>query len=154
MMSCSPSLPAALSGCGGPVFIKALDMKNLELMGNERVLESVLREYAKKSSPDEMQAYLLSIPEPKLSLLVKAMRPEDIGRFEDWCRDPGALERFKAGPALEIDRMKEEGGYSPYELIRRFEELQEAVDREIMKYELWLTANPIAQPFSRQALAG
>lgn len=121
-------------------------MKNLELKGNERLLESVLREYATKSCPDEMQAYLHGIPEPKLSLLVEAMRPEDTARFQEWSRDPQHLERFKSGPAMEIDRMKEEGGYSAYELIRRFEELQDGVDREIMKYELWLAANPLAQP--------
>ena len=120
-------------------------MKNLELIGTERLLESVLREYATKSCPDEMQAFRHGIPEPKLSLLIEAMSAEDILRFQGWARDPQLLEQFKAGPSAEIDRMKEQGETSAYELIRRFEELQAAVDREIMKYELWLEANPMAK---------
>lgn len=121
-------------------------MKNLELKGTERLLESVLREYATKSCPNEMEAYLHGIPEPKLSLLIEAMSPEDIALFEKWSADASHLDAFKSGPAQEIDRMKAEGEYSAYDLIRRFEELQDSVDRKIMKYELWLAANPIAQP--------
>jgi hypothetical protein len=128
-------------------------MKNMELTGTASMLESVLREYATKSCPDEMQAYLRGIPEPKLSLLIEAMRPEELARFENWAADRRYFEEFKSGPSLEIDRMKEVGGYSAYELIRRFEELQEEVDREIMKYELWLSANPLAVPQPRRAVA-
>ena len=117
----------------------------MELMGTERMLESVLREYAKKSCPDEMQAYLNGIPEPKLSMLIEAMEPETISRFQEWARNPDALELFKAGPSNEVDRIKGDGPFTTYELIRRFEELQDEVDHEIMKFELWLAANPLAK---------
>lgn len=137
----------------GTAFYNSLCMKNMELTGTARLLESVLQEYSKKSCLDDMEAYLRSIPEPKLGLLIEAMSPEEIARFEDWSRDAAHLEEFKAGPSREIDRLKDKLMNSPYELIRRFEELQDAVDREIMKYELWLAANPIARPLSSDSLA-
>lgn len=131
---------------GGAVFNNWLGMKNMELMGTERLLESVLREYATKSRLDEMESFLNEIPEPKLSLLIEAMLPEERARFKSWSEDAANLDAFKAGPSQEIDRMKEAGTYTPYEMINRFEALQAEVDRQIMKYELWLTANPIARP--------
>lgn len=134
-------------------FYNPLGMKNLELVGTERLLESVLREYATKSCPDEMRAFRNGIPEPKLSLLIEAMPAEDTARFREWAADSRKLDAFKAGPAIAIDRMKEQGETSAYELIRRFEELQAAVDREIMKYELWMEANPLEKPGAAASLA-